>query len=69
MNLREELLSSGAVLIVFTLKDGFRVAVRPAGIEPKDIRPAVEMRFLRFWDYMTRQNAMFSNPYNMKGLI
>lgn len=69
MNLREELLSSGAALIVFELKNGFRVAARLADIEPEDICLVIETRFLRFWDYMARQNAMFSNPYNMKGLI
>jgi hypothetical protein len=69
MNLREELLSSAAALIIFQLKDGFRVAAHLADIESKDICLAVETRFLRLWDYMARQNAMFSNPYNMKGLI
>lgn len=69
MNLRQELLSSAARLVVFELKEGFRIAALIPDISYEDVMYKMENRFLRVWNMLALQNSMFLNQYNMRGLI
>ncbi len=69
MNLRQTFLGSCAHVMVTVLRDGFR----RAALVPDQVGRLEEYldnhEFLTFWRKLAGTNSMFSNLFNMKGLI